>query len=220
MTSIIGITSSRLLDLSGDAFWSALKLVPRVSGCSCISLSGIPVFGTTRRRCSWNITTFVNLQTAVVKAMGNSATKEQRHSTNSRPTDQRRASSPGTSTAALFQSTEPFAHPLYSSRHGRSSRSEIASTLGIGSVLERDTAGLENRRETKQEREARRMQREKVNRERERERSMREENVDGGFLVTQGVYTGIEDYNKTIVRQLMVRKLLNHHKNLSDHFAD
>lgn len=33
---------------------------------------------------------------------------------------------------------------------------------------------------------------------------MREENVDGGFLVTQGVYTGIEDYNKPIVRQLMV----------------
>jgi hypothetical protein len=28
--------------------------------------------------------------------------------------------------------------------------------------------------------------------------------VDGGFLVTQGVYTGIEDYNKTVVRQLMV----------------
>lgn len=68
----------------------------------------------------------------------------------------------------------------------------------------RDTAGLENRRETKQEREARRLQREKVNREKERERSMREENVDGGFLVTQGVYTGTEDYNKPIVRQLMV----------------
>jgi hypothetical protein len=48
------------------------------------------------------------------------------------------------------------------------------------------------------------MQRERLNREKERERSMRDENVDGGFLVTQGVYTGIEDYNKTIVRQLMV----------------
>ena len=33
---------------------------------------------------------------------------------------------------------------------------------------------------------------------------MREENVDGGYLVTQGVYTGIEDYSKPIVRQLMV----------------
>lgn len=41
-------------------------------------------------------------------------------------------------------------------------------------------------------------------REKERERSIREENVDGGFLVTQGVYTGIEDYSKAVVRQLMV----------------
>ena len=142
--------------------------------------------------------------------MGNSATKEQRPP-NSRlgSTDHRQPSSPTSSSAAHFRSGEPSGHPLYSSRNGLSSRSELASTLGIGSVLERDNAGLENRRETKQEREARRIQREKVNRERERERSMREENVDGGFLVTQGVYTGIEDYNKTIVRQLMVRKLLN-----------
>lgn len=71
--------------------------------------------------------------------------------------------------------------------------------------MERDTAGLENRRETKQEREARKLERERVVRERERERSMREEHVDGGFLVTQGVYTGLEDFNKPIVRQLMVR---------------
>jgi len=34
---------------------------------------------------------------------------------------------------------------------------------------------------------------------------MKEENVDGGYLVTQGVYVGAEDYNKGIVRQLMVR---------------
>jgi hypothetical protein len=33
---------------------------------------------------------------------------------------------------------------------------------------------------------------------------MREEHVDGGYLVTQGVYTGTEDFNKAIVRQLMV----------------
>ena len=38
----------------------------------------------------------------------------------------------------------------------------------------------------------------------ERERSMRDEHVDGGYLVTQGVYTGIEDFSKGIVRQLMV----------------
>jgi hypothetical protein len=38
---------------------------------------------------------------------------------------------------------------------------------------------------------------------------MREESVDGGYLVTQGVYTGIEDYNKAIVRHLMVCYCLN-----------
>lgn len=136
--------------------------------------------------------------------MGNSATKEQRQPANRLgPTDQRRPSLPSTPSAPI-QSTEPLAHPLYSSRNGRSSRSELSSILGLGSTIERDSAGMENRRETKQEREARRLQKEKVAREKERERSMREENVDGGFLVTQGVYTGTEDYNKTVVRQLMV----------------
>lgn len=33
---------------------------------------------------------------------------------------------------------------------------------------------------------------------------MREEHVDGGYLVTQGVYVGPEDFNKAVVRQLMV----------------
>lgn len=68
-----------------------------------------------------------------------------------------------------------------------------------------DAPSLETRRETKQEREARKLEKERVAREKERERSMREENVDGGYLVTQGVYTGTEDYNKGVVRQLMVR---------------
>ena len=71
-----------------------------------------------------------------------------------------------------------------------------------------DTAGLENRKETKQEREARKLERERIARVKERERSMREEHVDGGFLVTQGVYTGIEDFNKGVVRQLMVQSFL------------
>jgi len=61
------------------------------------------------------------------------------------------------------------------------------------------------RRETRQEREARRLERERVARVAERERSMREEQVDGGFLVTLGTYTGPEDFNKQIVRQLQVR---------------
>ena len=33
---------------------------------------------------------------------------------------------------------------------------------------------------------------------------MREEQVDGGYLVTLGVYNGIEDFNKQVVRQLQV----------------
>lgn len=60
------------------------------------------------------------------------------------------------------------------------------------------------RRETKAEREARRLEKERVARIKERERSMREEHVDGGYLVTLGTYTGPEDFNKQIVRQLQV----------------
>lgn len=64
---------------------------------------------------------------------------------------------------------------------------------------------LEHRRETRQEREARKLEKERVARVKERERSVREEHVDGGFLVTQGVYVGTEDFNKAMVRQLMVK---------------
>ena len=60
------------------------------------------------------------------------------------------------------------------------------------------------RRESKHEREARKLEKDRIARLKERERSMREEHVDGGYLVTQGVYTGIEDFDKSIVRQLMV----------------
>lgn len=69
---------------------------------------------------------------------------------------------------------------------------------------ERTVEGLELRREAKAERDARRTERERVTREKEREKSMREEHVDAGYLVTQGVYTGSEDYAKPIVRQFMV----------------
>jgi hypothetical protein len=62
----------------------------------------------------------------------------------------------------------------------------------------------EQRRETKQEREARRLEKERVARIKERERSIREEHVDGGYLVTMGTYVGPEDFNKQIVRQLQV----------------
>lgn len=48
------------------------------------------------------------------------------------------------------------------------------------------------------------MEKERAARVKERERSMKEEHVDGGYLVTQGVYVGTEDFNKAVVRQLMV----------------
>lgn len=72
---------------------------------------------------------------------------------------------------------------------------------------ERDVASLEHRRETKQQREARRLEKERVARLKERARSMRDEHVDGGYLVTQGVYTGPEDFSKPVVRHLMVSGL-------------
>lgn len=90
---------------------------------------------------------------------------------------------------------------LYS-RGDRGSRHDL-SFLGIGSSSQADPAP-EPRRETKQEREARKLVRERELREKERERSMKEEHIDGGYCVTQGVYTGTEDFNKAVLRQLMV----------------
>jgi hypothetical protein len=90
---------------------------------------------------------------------------------------------------------------LYASRTGRGSRPEL-SFLGISSNPNSNEAP--ERRETKQEREARKLEKERVARAKERERSIKEEHVDGGFLVTMGVYTGTEDFNKGVVRQLMV----------------
>ena len=79
------------------------------------------------------------------------------------------------------------------------------SKFGIraGDNAERDPA-LEPRRETKAEREARKLERERILRAQERERSLKEEGVDGGYLVTLGVYTGPEDFSKPMVRQLQV----------------
>jgi translation elongation factor EF-4 len=78
------------------------------------------------------------------------------------------------------------------------------SFLGIGS----SSNEVPERRETKQEREARKLEKERVARIKEREKSLKEEHVDGGYLVTMGVYTGHEDFDKSIVRQLMVCMIL------------
>jgi hypothetical protein len=138
--------------------------------------------------------------------MGNTTTKEQRVSPplHSRPSQQGRGTPPQLPSPRFPSHGEGTS--LYSPRQqGRGSRSEFSQLLGLAPNHDRDTNVLENRRETKAEREVRKLERERVNREKERERSMKEESVDGGYLVTQGVYTGIEDFNKAIVRQLMVR---------------
>jgi glycine/D-amino acid oxidase-like deaminating enzyme len=123
--------------------------------------------------------------------MGNSQTKEAR--------------SPLSSSYRNRSLSDQGRSPYHGSRSHRSSRPDL-SFLGLGGgSAERDAVAHEQRRETRQDREARRQEREKVARLRERERSMKEEHVDGGFLVTQGVYVGAEDFNKAVVRQLMVR---------------
>lgn len=126
-------------------------------------------------------------------AMGNSQTKETR-----------------SSLAQSSRRHHPSAHSSsrgrspYGGRYGDSGNGPDLSFLGIGGSSDRHAATLEHRRETKQEREARRLEKERAARIKERERSMKEEHIDGGYLVTQGVYVGTEDFNKAVVRRLMV----------------
>jgi hypothetical protein len=142
--------------------------------------------------------------------MGNSSTKESRPSSSlgqGRPSSRRNASSPTTSGppgAPSNPSGDRLAPPVYTTQSGRRSRHDL-SFLGLGNAADRDPPPVETRRETKAEREARRLERERAAREKERERSLREEGVDGGYLVTLGTYIGPEDFSKPIVRQLMVK---------------
>lgn len=138
--------------------------------------------------------------------MGNSSSSSRdhhHHSGRSHHNSLRQVSS--TASPGTTSPQPPGERSVYSSRHGRGSRHDL-SFLHLGS-RDRDSereAPPEPKRETKQEREARKLERERIAREKERERSVREENVDGGFLVTLGTYTGPEDFNKVVVRQLMV----------------
>ena len=137
--------------------------------------------------------------------MGNSQGKEARPGSSrgeSRPRHGRNQGSPPESGAGGPPQHERSNSGVYASRSGRGSRHDL-SFLGIGGNSDRD-AGPEPRRETKAEREARKLEKERVLRAQERERSIREEGVDGGYLVTLGTYTGPEDFSKPIVRQLQV----------------
>ncbi|KAK4223740.1 hypothetical protein QBC38DRAFT_42863 [Podospora fimiseda] len=108
-------------------------------------------------------------------------------------------------------------HTDRSHRRNRVSRGELGGLLGLTGGSSSQGEQSRERRETKQEREARRLEKERVARIAERERSMKEEHVDGGFLVTMGTYTGPEDFNKPIVRQLQIeRKIAPFWRGLND----
>lgn len=139
--------------------------------------------------------------------MGNTPAKESRSGDAGAATTSGRHRS---SIAPAFDPSASSSRDQQSSRsRNRTSRNDIGTLLGIGpSTSSSRGESSHERRETKAEREARRLERERVNRIKERERSLREEHVDGGHLVTLGVYVGAEDYGKQVVRQLQVRQFL------------
>jgi len=142
--------------------------------------------------------------------MGNQQTKES--NADGQQGSSRRAGDAGSSAPSGAQSQD---------RSRRGSRGDL-SFLGISSSSNRDRNRRREdapftHRETKAEREARKLARERETRAVEREKSMKEENVDGGYLVTLGTYTGTEDYNKTVVRQLLIeRKMAPFWRGLND----
>lgn len=97
-----------------------------------------------------------------------------------------------------------FYSPRSNLTGGRIGRGHGLSILHLSRSRSEEQPQQERVRETKQEKEARRTERERKARLREREISMRKEHVDGGYLVTQGIYIGPEDYSKAVVRQLQV----------------
>ncbi|ORY14299.1 hypothetical protein BCR34DRAFT_599286 [Clohesyomyces aquaticus] len=151
--------------------------------------------------------------------MGNSQGKESRPGSSrghSRPASTRNPSSPTAAGPSGASHHDRTGSGVYAARGGRGSRHDL-SFLGLGGSAERDPA-MEPRRETKAEREARKLEKERVLRAQERERSIREEGVDGGYLVTLGTYTGPEDFSKQVVRQLQIeRRLAPFWKGLNDH---
>ena len=133
--------------------------------------------------------------------MGNHPSKERppHHHNPHLPPDQFPHASYPTPPDDPSSAERPHGAPRRTSRHD-------LSIFGLQTRSEIDPSSPEARKETKAEREARKLDKERALREKERERSVREEGVDGGYLATLGVYTGTEDFAKPIVRQLMVRE--------------
>jgi hypothetical protein len=134
--------------------------------------------------------------------MGNHPSKERSPNPETAIDPPPNRSSPSTHSSAA-NDPPPTSDRQHASRI-RTGRHEI-SLFGLPSRSEIDPASPEARKETKAEREARKLEKERAQRVVDRARSMAEEGVDGGYVVTLGVYTGTEDFSKPIVRQLMVR---------------
>ncbi|KAI1388133.1 uncharacterized protein F4822DRAFT_303287 [Hypoxylon trugodes] len=143
--------------------------------------------------------------------MGNTHTKDARGGS--------RMGAPGSHVDPGGSSTGAGYHGELPDRSRRASRPEISGLVlpfGSSSNSRNQDAPFEHR-ETKQEKEARRLEKERVARVKERERSMKEEHVDGGYLVTMGIYTASEDFNKAVVRQLQIeRKIAPFWRGLDD----
>ncbi|RKF57927.1 Protein sip5 [Erysiphe neolycopersici] len=133
--------------------------------------------------------------------MGNNSTRETRGPDLASVQGNNEISSAPSPSASSAQRNHSQTH---TSRQGRENRADLF-ILGLGSGSNNP---LPERRETKQERDARKLEKERQARVIERERSLKEEHVDGGFLVTMGVYTGVEDFNKAVVRQLIIERRL------------
>ena len=152
--------------------------------------------------------------------MGNSSSKDGRP-----PSRHHGHTAGGQSSQHVSSHDQRLANQIYGNHsHSSGRRGGSQSNLGflsLGGSSHRDHndhPAPERPRETKPEREARRAERERQARLKERERSMREESVDGGYLVTLGVYTGPEDFNKAVVRQLQIeRRLAPFWRGLNDH---
>lgn len=128
--------------------------------------------------------------------MGNNSTKESREGAGPRSSSSRQSA---TTAGADGTPLSPGAERQPQTSSGRSHRSRHGHQV----VATGDPA-TEPRKETRAEREARKAEKERILRAKERERSLKEESIDGGYLVTLGVYTGAEDFSKVAVRQLMV----------------
>ncbi|KAI5815165.1 hypothetical protein BZA77DRAFT_86584 [Pyronema omphalodes] len=141
--------------------------------------------------------------------MGNASTKERSASPNDNGSLSRGSRNHGEGSSSTLGR---LGGEGYSSRSSRSRHNVEGSIFG-GTAR----TGREQREIEKAAREERRRLREEE-RQRERERSRREESLDGGLLVTHGVYTGQEDFKDKVVRHLMIdRRLAPFWRGLRDH---